>query len=736
MDPEGDPSLQSTHDESKVLIPEGAMAVLDAKYLDDGSLCIATSDSEYRNVVVSEYRDGKWETSFTTEQALSSLGDDMDVEAVALSGSGELLCSFTNPEGSRSAFRLIGKDADDEVSLSIERTAIGADPSSENASSLNGVVGMRFLDDGGVYVVESKGTLSKYDIETGNKKFVVEIGQNDGVLADYAVCGDQLVASFAHIDGDRVSFGISAFSADTGKREDLDPSLEKALTSNLVKDASLKQQVSPPLLASSSNGLLLCSDGKMIRYEDGNALELFGKGTNLENTNMSPARLFVKPESDDMLILYASSSASSLYKYEKIDVADDEGASKTEISIYSLEDNPEIMQAVANYREKRQDITINVTVGIPAGSGISSDDAIRSLNAMLLSDDCPDVLVLDGLPVDQLVSQGLLIDLSESRNEILGSDQYFTNVLNAFGETEWYAVPTRFAMPAVVGSTQMVDGFESLAGLVEMLESDDQKKSRFAPASSISAVFAAEYQNIVGSGSVDPDALSDFFLNSKKLLEIAEANLSEDAKANGADPIEYALSGLDRMTGSMGRSETLISGTYQLEIGSIVHPFDFGYLYLATENAPYESSFSPLVLSADQAFVPNTILGVCSKSGNVEASKEFLSFVLSSECQAQNQGMGVPVNKKAFETAIREADGFGLGFLGGDDPKNYTIEPLSESQIENCCNMIFDAQVPVTFDTVTTETIQEEFAKYCNGQASLEQSVSNTVEKVDLYKKQ
>ena len=43
----------------------------------------------------------------------------------------------------------------------------------------------------------------------------------------------------------------------------------------------------------------------------------------------------------------------------------------------------------------RPDVAVEVQVGIPAGSGLSADDALRALNASLLAGTGPDLLVLD-----------------------------------------------------------------------------------------------------------------------------------------------------------------------------------------------------------------------------------------------------------------------------------------------------------------------------------------------------
>ena len=71
--------------------------------------------------------------------------------------------------------------------------------------------------------------------------------------------------------------------------------------------------------------------------------------------------------------------------------------------VYTLDENPSLKQVISRYEEQHPEKPVNMVVGIPEGSDISADDAIRSLNAMMAAGDVPDVLVLDGLPIDRMV---------------------------------------------------------------------------------------------------------------------------------------------------------------------------------------------------------------------------------------------------------------------------------------------------------------------------------------------
>ena len=106
---------------------------------------------------------------------------------------------------------------------------------------------------------------------------------------------------------------------------------------------------------------------------------------------------------------------------------------------------------------------VDITVALPEGTAVTRDDAIRTLNAELLSGNGPDVLVLDGLPVENYIEQGMLLDLSSVVQPMLDSGALLPNVASSFAEAGSIpAVPTRFLLPTLWGE---VSGVETLADM-------------------------------------------------------------------------------------------------------------------------------------------------------------------------------------------------------------------------------------------------------------------------------
>ena len=70
-------------------------------------------------------------------------------------------------------------------------------------------------------------------------------------------------------------------------------------------------------------------------------------------------------------------------------------------------------------------------------------DALKTLTTEIMAGNGPDVLLLDGMPVETYIEKGVLKDLSALIKESGGS--YFENILNAYQDAQGQmcAVPAR-----------------------------------------------------------------------------------------------------------------------------------------------------------------------------------------------------------------------------------------------------------------------------------------------------
>ena len=86
------------------------------------------------------------------------------------------------------------------------------------------------------------------------------------------------------------------------------------------------------------------------------------------------------------------------------------------------EDNS-IRQAVGGFQKEHADVYVHYEAALSGENGMTVSDALKTLTTEIMAGKGPDVLVLDGMPVETYAEKGILRDLSsvieENRRNIL-----------------------------------------------------------------------------------------------------------------------------------------------------------------------------------------------------------------------------------------------------------------------------------------------------------------------------
>lgn len=706
--------------EEKVGLPEDATNIPDMRLMEDGNLLIAATDAQRTRVTVfRQGGDGAWAEAFSTDGLADSI-DDGSFMTSCLMPDGSLFCGVVGLEEGRLACYAVSADACEALPYSIDA----------------GVQGLVPYDDGTMFV-DTRTSLTRIDAATGEELCAYKLDK-DCYMSDFAVREGVLYAVVNLSSTDKVETRVAAYDVETGEARDIEPgllsALESALPGPVVAGAG-----SSTLIANGADGLYVCAKGNIYRCTSGSAERvLTGDETHLANDNEFPEKLLVHPDGD-FAVLYDAGYATAAVRNVAYRYVKGERVEPTDtLTVYALEDNADVKQAAATFRDEHPAVAVEVQIGIPANSGLTADDALRTLNADLLAGTGPDVLVLDGLPIGQLIEQGMLRDLSGELDAVVADDSYYENVLNAFATDEGCcAVPTRFSLPAMVGDKAVLAQAETLEGLTSYLDSNDETRSLLASSVSVSALYAADRPALAGGdGKLDAEALASFFECTRRLMEMGEANLP-----GAVDPsYNYKASLLTRFGGAAedfgAAGYFLIDSNARFAVGTIRNPQDFGSAGIGIANVDYPCSYAPLAFGGVQVFQPSTILGVSSSSDSAKAAGDFVAYLLGRSQQMRCAGTGLPVSKGAFEAAVRACGGYGVDFGSENGMKNYDREALSEGEIQECHRLIESATTMCADDKVRTDAVVAGLAAYCLEGASLDQAVAATMQKVSLYEAQ
>lgn len=99
--------------------------------------------------------------------------------------------------------------------------------------------------------------------------------------------------------------------------------------------------------------------------------------------------------------------------------------------------------------------------------GASAEDALRTLNTELVAGKGPDVLILDGMPLQSFIDKGVLAELSQ----VISADGLIPQVVDPMRtDGKLYAVPTRFTVPVLMGKPETLEGLDSLETLAAAVQ--------------------------------------------------------------------------------------------------------------------------------------------------------------------------------------------------------------------------------------------------------------------------
>ena len=778
--------------EEEIPLPGGKQRILNIRFLDNGSIAGIMESDEGMMALWSTTDYGKnWEQQY--EIPISAENQEFISEAVIFNDGSILYGLYLmdkeeywrmDKDGNKTQLNIdlpeveemdgvinsrafpLPEDIESSDNQGIE---MGAQIITSNEISeedlANGVVPNEDANDRGSFAINED-----FSMQNGVRRFIV--GQTDEVIVEtmmnqilridaetgeviktYPVADDDYIVGVSIVNNKlyiETESGIECYDLETGNNLEVEEALaDKAANNDSASNSGYMDMMKDGLAITAkigdATGAIYLADntGVYRQSEDGTILEQI---MDMSLTSLSVPSVVVNEMivmEDDSFLIHASGENygdDNLYHY--VYSADAKAMPESEIRVYSLAENREIRQAIALFQKANPDIMVSLQVGITGEEGITVSDALNTLNTEIMAGKGPDLLILDGMPIDSYIEKGILADISDVVNEIDEQSGLLESIKND------YAIASRISVPFVQGEDQYVEAIKDMATLnaasKAAKEADPEQKgiAGYSIEELMRYLYRIDVNNfITADGELAESSLQNFLECAKEMAQnnkIEAADTEESSAGFAAIESELTMGANMAELDAMGVAMELVSKSVKLGRGEVKTQGDLATIIATNEkmNMMYK------IVTDDEGksiLLTNTILGINDKSEQIEKAKAFLSFCLAKEAQMSSQGMGLPVTKEALsETLNKDFDD--MGFMGSSMSETgmtemfeLLIKKPATADIE-AFEAIIRGETRIGYaNDIVQEIVMEQLMNYVEERMTLDEAVEAISKKVSLY---
>ncbi|MDO5548674.1 MAG: extracellular solute-binding protein [Eubacteriales bacterium] len=712
--------------EKEIALPEGFSLQTIAK-LDDGSLGVGgTTDTTYC-LLRSTDLGQTWETVWTMDTDWEEEESYINYSAIAPDSTGYIIRSEwgeetvtetlyqVSPEGEISEQQITLPDGEDGEYNYIAQAACDAS--------------------GTLFVVDGNYDLLKIDPETGK---CLSAYQGDRVSTPYfGIAGETLCA----VNKD----GVLLAGTQSGEKEETDGALDDVVKNTEYASLAVTTKgVRIPMAFGSGEDdsiLFVNHEGIYTHQKGGSVNEQLVDGTlgSISDTSMGFLNI-VQLDTENLFVAICDSDVAMRLLHYEYDATISSVPEKV-ITVYSLTESTMLRQTVTAFQKSNPDTYVKLEVGMTGDDGVTAEDAVKLLNTNILAGNGPDVLILDGLPMDSYVEKGILEDISDIVDEVEQEDGVFTNIRDAYRQDgKQYVMPVRFLFPVIVGDTETVAAGGSLETIADRAEqlAEQGEQANVLPVYNKKKFLV--YLMEVNSASwtdgeqINSEKLKEFLKQTKRLYDLDDySGYDERIEAAGDTGLEED----SVKSGSVDLFQVLAEGPGcgQMGVGTMSGLRYIQLLYSAQQQM--DTGFALADNEEALTFVPYLMTGIVS-GGDTETAKQFVRMLLDSEI-SDAWDNGFPTNRASYEANCEEVMNKeeDLGAATYMDGEGNTLEiwyrAMTQEQIDTTTAILESLTQSSMTDRVIRDLIVEQGVSYLDGTQDLDTTVNEIQKKVNLY---
>lgn len=594
--------------------------------------------------------------------------------------------------------------------------------------------------------VVGSGTIYRVDVESGTLTKAVSMEWRPDLV---------------QIQGDYMFFltsreGITIY--DRKKEEWVEDSvLAEFMEENYKNEYYANDSYSVYMTPGEDGVLYIVGKGGIYRHViGGSVMEQIIDGALTSFSNPSMNMLGVAAYGENEFAALFSGGTVALYKYD----ASVPTVPENMISVYSLEEQDAVRQAIAQFQTENPDTFVRYEVGVSGMDAKATEDAIKKLNTELMAGKGPDVIIMDGLPVKSYEEKGILKDLKPHIDSLSRDAVLLPNIVEAFNRGgSVYMMPVYFQMPMVIGRQDDLAGITDLSSLVDTVKKIKAEKPEaeicrffFEEATVRWLLPVAATAFIEESGGIDSAALSEYLSAMNQISTTALEGIPDDVRESYGwqkdyyKEEKYMYEHFNRV--GLDYDDFLVQGM-ELNVGMLKGVYD----YQSGLSLKYCEGFEDVDMKffdgmSEGSFEPSVLVGLSASSSHQEEAEQFFDIIMGTQVQSLLYD-GFMVNQTALQEQLSNQWTI---FKNGGTDKEYG-EPSSsvggsyadgrefhmdiymptQEEFQKLYTLCSQVKTPYVADTVVENAVIEIGAQYLKGQMSLDEAVQKIKTRGELY---
>lgn len=418
---------------------------------------------------------------------------------------------------------------------------------------------------------------------------------------------------------------------------------------------------------------LACRNGLYRYVWDGSVIEQIADGqmVALGDSQYNPYALQILDD-EQFRVYFSGNYMVEMYYDETLPMRP-----SRELTVYSMEENGRIRYAGRLFQKEHPDVLVRYETGMDGDNAVSREDALKNLNTKILAGEVPDVIILDGIDMEQYAEKGVLKELDDFLAPYGEEGVLYQNILEGMRMTEKdkiYGVPMTVELPLYFGEKKYVNDMQGLDGMVAGAE---LARAEHPEGPLIDTPYQKNLFDMMiplclpawteEDGSLDTESLTQFYQTAFRLWELDSAGLSEEERTKWQQNL--ADEGADLTNSMFLQYEDIYNyGETWMALGYLKNAW-YGVTNLHTRMENYRQGYSyykkledevvygRLTGQAGNVYLARTITGLCEQAEEPELGEEFMELLLSDTMMQKwwlegHFDGGIPIRKESLASLL------------------------------------------------------------------------------------